>query len=292
MSLPSDYPASMPVFSSRIKVSAGQIFWQETGDAHLPATVFLHGSWDDSSQWQNIIERLSDSFHCLALDLLGFGNSQAIEMPSSIDVEVDCLHEFLTALKLRPVYLVGHSLGAWIAVSYALKYPDLVRGVVVISPEGFSLANWQQYGRSTKWLLGRPLLFKLWLSGLEIFSSITDDATPLVKRQAHWSLFKRFPTTCQLLFQRSIQDIQRELVADRLLQFRSPLLVLQSDADPPYVIQQSQAYARAVRKSEYKSIEDLRFNSPQESLLQITREIRIFLDRVQAQIEREEVELW
>jgi pimeloyl-ACP methyl ester carboxylesterase len=282
----------MPDFSSRIKVSAGQIFWRETGDRHRPIAIFLHGSWDDSSQWQKIIDLLSTKFHCFAPDLLGFGNSTAIKTPSSISVEVDCLHEFLNALKLRPVYLVGHSLGAWIAVSYALKYPDLVQGVVAISPEGFSFVNWQQYSQFTILLLTHPLLFKLWLNGLELITAISDGAAPLVKEQDYWSFFEKFPTTCRLLFQRSIEDIRRELVADRLIQFRLPFLVLQSDLDENFIIQQSQAYAKAVRKSEYKLIKNLTSIQSQESLCQITQEIQDFFDRVQAQIDQEEVELW
>lgn len=282
----------MPDFSSRIKVSAGQIYWRETGDNHRPVAIFLHGSWDDSRQWQDIIELLGSNFHCLAIDLLGFGNSTAIETPGSIAVEVDCLHEFMTALKLRPVYLVGHSLGAWVAVSYALKYPDLVQGVVAISPAGFSLANWQQYSKFTQWLLARPWVFKLWLSGLAIVTSISDGANPLVKRQNYWNFFNDFPTTCKILFQRSSKDLQSELVANRLRQFGAPLLVLQSDSDSRYVIEQSQAYANAVRKSEYKSIGSLTPLSSPESLLQIVQEIKYFFNRVQLQIDREEVELW
>lgn len=284
----------MPDFSSRIKVSAGQIFWREAGDAHRPVAIFLHGSWNDSSQWQNIIGLLSKNFHCFAVDLLGFGNSTAIETPSSIEIEVDCLHEFLNALKLHPVYLIGHSLGAWVAVSYALKYPDpdLVKGVVVISPEGFFLANRQQYSRFTRWLLAHPWLFKFWLSGLAIVTSVSDGASPLVKRQKYWNFFNDFPTTCKLLFQRSTKDIRSDLVAERLRQFRLPILVLQSDSDSRSVIGQSQAYAKAVRKSEYKSIESLTSFSSEAALLQIAQEIKYFCDRIQLQIDREEVELW
>jgi pimeloyl-ACP methyl ester carboxylesterase len=278
--------------SSRIKLSAGQIFWREAGESHRPVLIFLHGSWDDSSQWQKIVEPLSKNFHCFAPDLLGFGNSTAIETPTSIETEVNCLDEFLQALQLRPVYLIGHSLGAWIAISYALKHPDLVQGVVAIAPEGFTLTSWQQYRRFTKWLLAHPWLFKLWLKGLEIITSISDSAYPLVKSQTYWNFLDKFPTTCHLFFRRSRKAIRSELVADRLSQFRSPFLVLQSDTDHRSTIAQSQAYAKAVRKSEYRSIEETSFPLKSASTLQIVREILEFLERVQTKIDREEVELW
>ena len=282
----------MVYHSSRIKLSVGQVFWREAGDSHQPVLIFLHGSWHDSNQWQNVVEPLSKNFHCFALDLLGFGNSMTIENPTSIETEVTCLDEFLHALKLRPVYLVGHSLGAWVAISYTLKYPDLVRGVVAISPEGFSLASLQQYSRSTKWLLSHPWLFKLWLDGLAIITSISDGAYPSLKTQSYWNFFKKFPTTCYLFFQRSHKIIRSELVSNQLSRFRSPLLVLQSDSDDRAIIEQSQSYAKAVRKSEYRSIQNTASTSSQESSLQIVQEIQGLINRVQTKIDREEVELW
>lgn len=272
--------------SSHIKISTGQIFWRESGDSENPVVIFLHGSWDDSNQWAKIVEPLSKNFHCLSIDLLGFGNSIAIEPPNSIDVEVDCLHEFSTALKLRPVYLIGHSLGAWIAVSYTLKYPDLVQGIVAISPEGFSLTYWQQYSQLTKWLLTQPWLFKLWLSGLKVMTSVSDGAYPMVKHQSQWALIDKFPTTYHLFFKRSIESINRELIADKLPQFKKSFLVLQNDIDNRLTIEQSQAYAKAVWKSEYRSISD------READLQIALEIQNFIDRVQTKIDREEIDLW
>jgi pimeloyl-ACP methyl ester carboxylesterase len=278
--------------SSRIKLSAGQICWHEAGDSHRPVLIFLHGSWHDRRQWQQIVEPLSKNFHCFALDLLGFGNSIAIETPTSIAIEVDCLHEFLTALKLDQVYLIGHSLGAWIAINYTLKYPDLVRGVVTISPSGFSLAGLHNYGHLTKWLLAHPWLFRLWLNGLQVITSISDGANPLAKSQSHWSYLSKFPTTCKLFFGRSRQEISQELFADRLNNFRQPLFVIQSGADERKIIEESQACAQAVSKSEYKLIQESGLISRQELPIQIALEIQGFIDRVQTKIDREEVELW
>jgi pimeloyl-ACP methyl ester carboxylesterase len=278
--------------NSRIKLSAGKIFWQEAGDDRRPVMILLHGNWHDSNQWQDLLDPLSKYFHCFALDLLGFGNSMAIEPPTSIEMEVNCLHEFLNTLNLRPVYLVGHSLGAWIAVNYTLKYPDLVRGVVAISPEGFFITNWRQYGAIAKLLLAHPVLFKLWLAGLQTLTSVSDGAAPLEKRQAYWKFFKEFPTTRTLLFRRPTKEIKRELVADKLAQFNTPILILKTDRDDASMVKQSEAYAQAINGSESKSIEYLDSTSPHQIPLQAIVEIQEFTDRVQRKIEREEMELW
>ena len=115
--------------------------------------------------------------------------------------------------------------------------------------------------------------------------------------------FQKFPTTCRLLFSRSNQVVSNELVANKLAQFRSPLLILESDApeeqllrlrsvraaevrqlDPTFTAQ-SRAYAHAVSQSEYRSI-------PNHSPQQVVAEIQEFVDQVQQQIDREEFELW
>ncbi len=237
--------------NARIKLSAGQLFWREVGDRQNPVLIFLHGSWHDGSQWDQIVESLSRDYHCFALDLLGYGNSIALKPPNSIEIEVDCVAEFVDTLKLSPVYLVGHSLGAWIAISYSLKYPDLVRGVMTISPEGFSLDRWNQYTKLTKYLLADPWRLKVWLTILNMLSLLTDGGSRLENMQIYWQFFQSFPTTCKILFSRSSKVVSSELVTDRLAQLRVPLAIFQNDLDHPLTIAQSQAYANEVSGSEY-----------------------------------------
>jgi pimeloyl-ACP methyl ester carboxylesterase len=282
----------MVYHNARIKLAAGQICWREAGDSNLPVVILLHGSWHDGSQWDDTIELLSKSFHCFALDLLGFGNSIAPETPMSIQTEVDCLHEFLTALNLGSIYLVGHSLGGWIATSYALKHPELIRGIITIVPEGFSLTNWKQYSYFTKLILANPLMLSLWCNGLEAIASISDNARLFARKQTYWDFFRQYPATCQIFFQRSTAVINRELVADRLGQLRMPLLVLQNELDQKATMIQSQAFAKAVRQSEYKLITNAEATISSGLCSQVSSEIKDFIDRVQLKIDREEVELW
>jgi pimeloyl-ACP methyl ester carboxylesterase len=277
--------------NSRIKLPLGQMFWREAGDPNRSIVIFLHGSWHDSSQWEEVMESLSQNFHCFALDLLGFGNSiPAKPSDMSIPVEVDCLHEFLSTLNLDSVYLVGHSLGAWIAIDYTLKYPDFVRGVVTISPEGLSLTNWRKYDRFTLWLLAHPRMMRWWSFGLRLLVSVSDGAPHLAKIQAHWQSFRIFPMTCKLFFERSNRAICNEFVGERLSKFRKPLLILQSDSEDPDVIAQSQSYARSIPGSEYKSIQNGELNETTRSLRQFTREIHNFTHRVNSKTNREEVQ--
>ncbi len=269
--------------NSRMKLSAGQLFWREAGDRNPTVAIFLHGSWHDSSQWDGMMEALNEDFHCFAPDLLGFGNSTPTN-PSNISIalEAECLHEFLTALNLDSVYLVGHSVGAWIAMDYTLKYPDLVRGVVTISPEGLSLEHWQKYSKFTLWMLAHPRIFGWWLRGLKLLASVVDNSERLEKMQNYWHFFRDFPATCRVFFQRSPQVIRSELLGDRVSELSKPLLILQNDVDERTIIEQSQAYSKLVRHAEYRWIQNGELDSTTRSLRQINREIEEFISRIAA----------
>ena len=125
--------------NSRVKLSVGQIFWREIGQG--PSLVFLHGSWEDGSQWLRTIELLNSHYQCFAPDLLGFGDSERPNVHYSIELEVECLAQYLDTLNLREVYLIAHSVGGWVAASYALKYPDRVQGLVLLAPEGVQIGR-------------------------------------------------------------------------------------------------------------------------------------------------------
>ena len=137
--------------NSRRKLSQGLLFWREVGNG-VPV-VFLHGAWCDSSEWVSTMEFMSRDFHCFAPDLLGFGESEYPDIHHVIDIHVDCLAEFLQALKLDKVYLVGHSLGAWIAASCALKYPEKFKGLVLLSPEGVEIDGLQKRWQKMRGLI-------------------------------------------------------------------------------------------------------------------------------------------
>ena len=87
--------------------------------------VFLHGFLGNSSNWQFIIPELQSNYRCLAVDLLGFGHSSKPALRYTIWHQVDFLQQFIQALNLQQVHLVGHSYGGWTAAAYALAATGL-----------------------------------------------------------------------------------------------------------------------------------------------------------------------
>lgn len=220
-------PAELPLRTGRMKLPMGSLFWHEQGEPRGETVVLLHGSWHDSSQWLSVMPYLAAQHHCLAPDLLGFGESfRADKTPYSIALQVECLHSLLTALRINRCRLVAHSLGAWVAAQYALTYPDQVQSLAVLAPEGVSDPKLRGRWRRDRWLVARwsPLPLVLpWLGKSPWAIALRD------RRQC----LRQSPAACKILFQRRAAAINGELLQQKLGQLTVPTLVLQSAAADP-----------------------------------------------------------
>jgi pimeloyl-ACP methyl ester carboxylesterase len=81
--------------------------------------LFLHGFLGDSSCWVPVMAHLPHH-RCIALDLLGFGESSKPELRYDIWHQVDFVQQAVAALGLEKFWLVGHSYGGWTAAAYAI----------------------------------------------------------------------------------------------------------------------------------------------------------------------------
>lgn len=269
----------MTLRNSRIKLSQGQVFWREIGQG--PSLVFLHGSWSDSSQWLPIIEHLSQDYHCLALDLLGFGDSERPKLHYSIQVEVECLMEYLEALHLPSVYLVGHSLGGWIAASYALKYLEQVRGLVLIAPEGVQAEGNRGSWQRTRWLVGRPPIAHTLLRALYPLARLMGRHKGIEQALKQRQQLLSSPTACRLLFQRRRAEIQAELLQDNLDWLKVPTLIVQGGKDSPDAIARSKTYAERSPYAHLQIIDQGGHDLPETLPDLIARHIDDFVRRVE-----------
>ena len=91
-----------------------------------PDLVFVHGLTFDRTSWQPITGRLAGEYRCTAIDLPGHGDSDG--PPRPLDDIAGALHRLLGELGTERPVVVGHSMGAALAGSYAAAYP--VAGVV------------------------------------------------------------------------------------------------------------------------------------------------------------------
>ncbi len=261
--------------NSRRKLSQGLLFWREVGEG-IPV-IFLHGAWNDSSQWISVMELLWQDFHCFAPDMFGFGESEYPDIHYSIDLQVESLAEFIHALKLEKIYLVGHSLGGWIAARYALKYPETINGLVLLAPEGVEIEGQQTRWRKMRRLVnGSSLLFKL----LRFLRPLTKALGWNSNIERDWrfrQVMLQYPTACELLFQRQQPEIAAELLHNQLYSLKVPVLILQGGKDTPEAIAMTQAYAQQVAGASLKMIAHAEADLPESHAGLVAADIREFI---------------
>ncbi len=94
--------------------------------------VFVHGFPLSSAAWQKQIDAFQSTHRVVALDLRGFGGSEARPGAVAMAQYASDLRELITQLGLGPVVLVGHSMGGYIALAFAREFPALLRGLVLV----------------------------------------------------------------------------------------------------------------------------------------------------------------
>ncbi|HSH02409.1 MAG TPA: alpha/beta fold hydrolase [Anaerolineae bacterium] len=106
----------------------------EAGQEGRQVAILIHG-W--SSSWyatSPMLRLLSQRFHCVAVDLPGYGKSERMARETTIPRYVDLLAGLIEQVSDGPVVLVGHSMGGMISVTLAMNYPVLVERMVLLCP--------------------------------------------------------------------------------------------------------------------------------------------------------------
>lgn len=124
-----------------VVLSSGSVHYSEYGQG-VPL-VLLHANPGDSQDFEAVIPALSKHHRVLALDWPGYGQSAMPQQPESASVlfYYKILREFLATLALPPAFFIGNSIGGNAAARLASESPELVRGLVLVAPGGFTPHN-------------------------------------------------------------------------------------------------------------------------------------------------------
>ncbi|ASG65340.1 alpha/beta hydrolase [Idiomarina piscisalsi] len=110
------------------------------GEKHNPPVLLLHSSQSASSQWRDLIQRLSPTRFVIAVDLLGYGRAPQPEAVANFRLadEVPRVVEAISALKIdTAIDVIGHSYGGALALKLALEQPFTISKLAVYEPVAF-----------------------------------------------------------------------------------------------------------------------------------------------------------
>ncbi|WP_372663424.1 alpha/beta fold hydrolase [Cohnella sp.] len=133
---------------AKIYKPLGKLYEVQGGKMHLSTggqgdiTVVFTSGWGTSNptvDFYPLAEGLATHVKYAVYDRFGYGYSDITSAPRDVDTIVEEIHELLVVSGQKPPYVfVGHSLGALEAIRYAQKYPEEMKGIVMVeggSPE-------------------------------------------------------------------------------------------------------------------------------------------------------------
>jgi pimeloyl-ACP methyl ester carboxylesterase len=104
------------------------------GPADGPLLVMVHGLGGSLVNWSAVAPLLIDTCRVMALDLVGFGLTQAGTHSTSVTANQHVLQRFLSEVSGSPAILVGNSMGGMITILAASSQPETVTAAVLIDP--------------------------------------------------------------------------------------------------------------------------------------------------------------
>src|SRR5215468_10308578 len=129
---------SSPIKSS-VQTASGRISYTEQGTG--PVALFVHGVLLNGHLWRHQLEELSDVRRSIAVDLLAHGDTEiGPDQDVSVTANAKMLSEFLDALKIDQVDLVGNDSGSGICQIFAALFPERVRTLTLT--DGDTHDNW------------------------------------------------------------------------------------------------------------------------------------------------------
>ncbi len=103
--------------------------YRESGDPGAPTVLFLHGNPTSSYIWRNVIPLVAPIAHCIAPDLIGFGQSGKPDIAYRFVDHVRYLDAFLAEVGISSAYVVAQDWGTALAFHLAARGPEFVRGL-------------------------------------------------------------------------------------------------------------------------------------------------------------------
>lgn len=116
----------------------------ETGGYGKAVLLFVHGNFASWRWWLPILKDTPQGYRVYAPDMRGCGESDQPDDGYTICQHADDLDQFIQALNLPRVHLVGHSLGGCVALEYALKHQKRIKTLTLVAPapaEGQTVLN-------------------------------------------------------------------------------------------------------------------------------------------------------
>jgi pimeloyl-ACP methyl ester carboxylesterase len=111
----------------QLRINSGIVAYAVKGKGN--PIVLLHGFMESMDIWEDYCEALSTDYRVITIDLPGHGETSVSEVANTMGDMADLVHVVLTHLGIRSFCLIGHSMGGYVALEFAARFPEMLTGM-------------------------------------------------------------------------------------------------------------------------------------------------------------------
>ncbi len=260
-------------------VNGVEIHYQDRGNG--PALVLIHGFPLDSRIWDAQIDGLSERYRVIAPDLRGFGQSPT-SGTFTLETLADDIHGLGQELDISPFVLGGLSMGGYIALVSARKYPADLAGLILVDTKAAADSTDAKLSRGT---LAETVIAKGagWVADQMAPRMLAPGAAE--NRPEVYARMRQLMESCppETIARAAIAMRDRADATDLLPSIACPALILCGQHDPTTGPQVARSMADAIPGSQLEIIDDAGHLSPLEQPEAVTDAMRRFMHGVHGQ---------
>jgi pimeloyl-ACP methyl ester carboxylesterase len=113
-----------------------RIFCKDAGQGQT--IVLLHGFTESQKIWDHFVRVLSKEFRVITVDLPGHGKSECIAEVHTMELQAEVVHAVLKKAGIKRCIMIGHSMGGYVTLAFALKYPKNLKGFCIFHSHCFA----------------------------------------------------------------------------------------------------------------------------------------------------------
>jgi pimeloyl-ACP methyl ester carboxylesterase len=233
----------------KVNIASGSIHYLESGTGR--PLVFLHAFPLNAAMWLQQIEAFREGFRIIAPDLRGFGKSTPAS-PWTIEDACADLNEFLTTVDVSDCTLIGLSMGGYIGLPFAARFPERIHSLVLADTRARADNEVEAAGRT-------GMIADIQAGGVAVLLErmlprlLKPDPAPEAVR-----------TVTGMIEQANIQAAVHALAAMRgradasaaLERLACPVLVIAGDQDVITRVTEGRAMAKAARNGRFVEVPD------------------------------------
>ena len=115
--------------NSLVPINGTNLYVETAGKGEV--ILLIHAGVGDSRMWDEQFHKFSKTHYVIRCDLRGFGKSKMSPGPFAYHKDIAAVLEYL---EIKETVVIGASFGGYVALNFALTYPDFLKALVLVSP--------------------------------------------------------------------------------------------------------------------------------------------------------------